>query len=150
MAQLFLFVFDDDAMEPGLVINGPRPAKADVAAAQALQLDRDVLENVGRIRAAVEPLEKAPHFPHAAAMLNRRWQPTFDAFVEAGDLTGARLVVWPQIDPSLQHRKVSPDVGTAERQNLAKFHWCRVPVNARGSFLQRWLAGSRFLLLGKP
>src|SRR5947208_1935321 len=106
MPELLLFVLNNDSVEPGLFIDGPRAAKADVASAQGLQLDGNVLEDVCWIGSAVKTLEKAPHFPHTASMLNHRWKPALDAVVEARDLAGARLVVLPQIDPRLKHGKV--------------------------------------------
>src|SRR4051812_1829911 len=150
MPELLLFIFNNDSVESGIFIDRPRAAESDVAAAQGLQLDRNVLEDVCWVGPAVEALEKAPHFPHTASMLNHRWEPALDAVVEAGDLAGAGLVVRPQIDPRLKHGKVCPDVGAAERQNLAKFHWCVVPVKRPRLVSQRWRAGSRFLPLGKP
>ena len=70
---------------PAVFVDGPRPAKADVAAAQRLQLERDVLQDVGRIGAAVEPLEEAAPLADAAAMLDHRGEPALEPLVKAGE-----------------------------------------------------------------
>jgi len=89
MGQLFLLEFNDDAIQSGRLVNCSGPAEAYVGAAQGLQLNREVLEDVGRIGAAIEPLEKAANLAHAAAMLDQRGEPALKALIEAGYLAGA-------------------------------------------------------------
>src|SRR5205823_3331727 len=66
MRQLFLLVFDNHAIETSGLVDSTSPAEANVRATQTLQLDGDVLQDMGRIGAAVQPLEKAAHLAHAA------------------------------------------------------------------------------------
>ena len=97
-------------------------AEADVDAGQRLQFQRDVFEDVGRVGALAQPLEEAAALADAAAVLDHRRQPAHQPLVEAGDLVGGPVFQLAQIDPSLDHRGIRPDVRATQRQHFTEFH----------------------------
>ena len=50
---------------------------------EVLQFESDVLENVCRVGATIQALEKATPLAHAAAVFDHAWQPSFQPVVES-------------------------------------------------------------------
>ena len=96
-----------DAVLRGLA----RPAEADSDAGQALELERDVLEDVRLVGPAPEPLEEAAAVADAAAVLDHRRQPGHQPLVEPGKLVGRRILQRPEIDPGLRTGKLAQMFG---------------------------------------
>ncbi len=120
-ADLFILVFDHyfiDAVFRRLAST----AVAGVDADQALDLQRDVLEDVPLVRAGPQPLEEAAPVAQATAMFDHRGQPGHQPLIEAGQDVRGRVLQFLEIDPSLKDRKVCPNVWSAKCQDLPKFH----------------------------
>ena len=64
----------------------PSFAIADRMARQRLQFQGDVLQDVGRVSAAVQALKKATALTDTATMLNHAGQPGLELFVKTRDL----------------------------------------------------------------
>jgi len=83
----------------------------------------------------------ALHPELSAAVLDHRGKPALDAIIKAVNLVRAGVVIGTEIDPSLQHAKVGPDVRSAKRQYFAKFHGCCSLSTQVGGLLRRCCAG---------
>src|SRR5258708_25323148 len=81
-----------------------------------------MLQYMGRIGAVAQSLKKTASLADAAAMFDHRGQPGYQAVGEPGQRIRWRILQVSQIDPSLKNGMTRPDVGTAERQDLADFH----------------------------
>jgi hypothetical protein len=55
-------------------------------------------------------------------MLDQTGQPGGQALIEARQLTGGAVLQIAQVDPSLEHRKVGPNVRTAQLLHTLDFH----------------------------
>ena len=91
-----------------------RFAKAGAHAAQVLQLQADVLQNVGGPGAFLQALQKAAAHARAAFVLNQAGQPGRQALVEAIDGVGGEVFERTDVDPGLNDGPISPDVGAAQ------------------------------------
>jgi hypothetical protein len=119
--NVFFLVLDDDlvhALDVGLA----GPAEAHLDARQALQLQRDMLEDMGHVRATLEPLKEPAALTDATAVLDERREPALQALVEAGDHLGGAVLQLGQIDFHLQTREAGPDVRAAKHPNVSDFH----------------------------
>ena len=91
-----------------------RFAKAGAHAAQVLQLQADVLQDVGGPGALLQALQKAAAHARAAFVLNQAGQPSRQAFVQTVDGIGGEVFKRTNVDPGLNHRPISPDIGAAQ------------------------------------
>ena len=103
-------------------------AETDLRAGQALQLQRDVFEDVGQVGAAPQALEEAAALANAATMLDHRRQPAHHPVVKTGNRVRRRILQIAQVDPGFEHGKVGPEVRATQRQDFAEFHSSRHPT----------------------
>ena len=120
-ADVLFDVFDGDFID-AVFIGLASTAKADRVTGQSLQLDGDVLQSVREIRSASQSLKESASFADAAPMLDHRWQPGHQPFVEAGDLFRGFVFVLAQVNPDFQDLKIRPNVRTTQCLNFSEFH----------------------------
>ena len=120
-ADRLLLVLEDDPVDP-LLRGHAGPAVADRRAGQALQFQRDVLEDMGRVGPLVEPDEEPAPVPLAALVLDHRGQPRLQPVVEAGDGIRRGVLERPELHPGLDHRGIGPDVRTPQDRHFPETH----------------------------
>ena len=113
-ADRLLDVLDDHLVD-ALLGSLAGLAEADGRAGQRLKLQGHVFEDMALIRAEPEALEEPPPFANATTVFDHAGHPAFQTFVEAGDDVRGLVFQLTQIDPSLQHRKVCPDIWSTKR-----------------------------------
>ena len=109
-----------------------RFAKAGTHTGHGLQLQTDMLQNMCRPSAFLQPLQKAAAHPRAAFMLDQAGQIAGKALVKARQRVRGEIFQSANIDPCLNDCPVGPNIGSAQvvhPQNidffLARHAWGR-------------------------
>jgi len=113
-ADVFLVIRDDDPPDAG-VARRDHASKSHVAAGEILQLERNVLEDVGDVGAAAESLDEAARRTERAWVGRERRHGIEQAVVEAGRVDGRYGLERTEPDVARDDRREAPVVRTAKR-----------------------------------
>ena len=82
-------------------------------AGQRLHFEGDVLEDMRRVGAAIEPLKETAPLADAAAVLDEPRKQGHQAIIKTWNLLGAGIFQIAEVHPGFKHLVVGPDVGAA-------------------------------------
>ena len=128
-AQGLLFELDGDPIDP-VLIGLAGAAEAHRGTGQGLELEGDMLQDVGHVGATVESLEEPPAFPRTTVVLDQGWQPGLETRVEARDLLGGAVLDLPEVQEQFDRRTVGPDIGSTQDPQASDLKQC-VPRDRR-------------------
>ena len=135
-AHGFVACADDDLVNtPGTGFAGF--AKTGLHASAALQLQRDMLQDVAGPGAFFQPLQEAAALAHAAAVLHQAGQPGRQALGEAGQGVGGAVFQIADVDQRFDDRAISPNVGAAQRGHAQELDVMGCGVCAHAFGVQR-------------
>ncbi|MNK63299.1 hypothetical protein D3C87_825110 [compost metagenome] len=120
--DLFELVGEDDVVEAGLALHLAGLAETHFHAGQALKLDQGVLQDMGHVRALVEPLDEAAAVAQRAAMLGERGDERGQLLGEAGDCRRGDVVQVFEVDDQPVGRPRRPDVRTTQDTAFEDLH----------------------------
>jgi hypothetical protein len=103
---------DHDAVDAALA-RPTRPAEGHVEPHAGLQFERDVLDDVGEVRATAQPLDEAARPSDATLVFLNTRQPLHQAIHESGEAVARAILVRPHVNNNLEHRYVRVQIGAA-------------------------------------
>src|SRR6185369_5427365 len=112
----FLVVRNDHPPDTFVARRDDAP-EGDVATREGLQLERNVLEDVGEVRAIAQSLDEAADAAAAARMLVQRRQGFEQAIGEVRQIGRGHVLQSAESDITSNYWSQAPVIGAAERSN---------------------------------